>query len=61
MLPPETSVNKLHAALINKSLLEKSALDEVINSLEAGKPVNWNLILTQQFKIAQGGHHEAKS
>jgi hypothetical protein len=31
----------------------------VIKSLEAEKLVNWNLILTQQFEIEKGGHHEA--
>lgn len=58
---PEASASKLRTALITKSLLEKPALDDVIKSLEAGKPVNWNLILTEQFAIEKGGRHEAES
>ncbi|NJM37325.1 MAG: hypothetical protein HC845_05350 [Akkermansiaceae bacterium] len=58
---PEESAKKLQYALISKSLLEKPAIDEVIKSLETEKPVNWNLILTKQFEIEQGGHREAES
>lgn len=58
---PESSANKLHVAFVSKSLLEKPAIDDVIKSLEAAKPVNWNLIITQQFEIEKGGHHEAES
>lgn len=58
---PESSANKLHAALVSKSLLEKPVIDDVIKSLEDARPVNWNLILTQQFQIEKGGHHEAES
>lgn len=58
---PESSANNIRAALSATSLLEKSAADDVIKALEAEKPVNWNLVLTQQFKIEQGGHHEAES
>lgn len=58
---PESSAKQLHAALVSKSLLEVPATDDVIKSLEAVKPVNWNLILTQQFEIEIGGHHEAES
>ncbi|MFM2179310.1 MAG: hypothetical protein RL015_3408 [Verrucomicrobiota bacterium] len=56
---PESSANKLHAALVSNSLLEKPTIDDVIKSLEAAKSVNWNLILTQQFETEKGGHHEA--
>jgi hypothetical protein len=58
---PEESSKKLHAALVSKLLLESPAIDGVIKSLETEKPINWNLILTQQFKIEQGGQDEAES
>jgi hypothetical protein len=58
---PEASSTRLHAELVSKSLLETPAIDDLIKSLESEKSVLWNLILTQQFKIEQGGQHEAES
>jgi hypothetical protein len=58
---PEASARKLQTALDSKSLLETQAINDVIKSLEAAKPVNWNVILTRQFEIEKGGHREAES
>jgi hypothetical protein len=58
---PEASARILHTALDSKELLETPTIDDVIKSLAAEKPVNWNIILTKQFEIEKGGHREVKS
>ena len=47
-------------ALISKSLLEKLAVEGLIASLRQGKSINWNLILTKQFELEQGGTNETE-
>jgi len=55
----EASSTRLHTDLVSKSVLETSAIDDLIKSLESEKPVNWRRILIQQFEVEKGGNREA--
>jgi len=57
---PEKSCQLISDALISKSLLEKAAVEGLIDSLRQEKSVNWNLILTKQFESEHGGTNETE-
>ena len=59
-LPPQ-SAKRITEALTSQSLLEESAVTEVVEALEAQKAVNWNVVLTKQFQSEQKGNDETNS
>lgn len=58
---PELSTELILNALTSKKLLEKSTATELTEALIKEKDVNWNLVLTKQFKSEQKGNDEAAS
>lgn len=58
---PTESATRITEALTTQLLLEESVATEVVEALEAQKTVNWNIVLTKQFKSEQGGNDEAFS
>lgn len=58
---PDQSAEKILTDLTSKHLLEKSAAAEVVEALEKGKDVNWNIVLSKQFEAEKGGHDETDS
>lgn len=58
---PEQSASNILGALTSKALLDESAAKELVASLEEQKDVNWNLVLTKQFKSEQGVHDKSES
>ena len=57
---PEKSAQLIYESLTSQSLLEKSDVDALIESLRQERSLNWNLILTKQFKLEQGGNSETE-
>lgn len=57
----EQSTQNILEALTANSLLEESVGEEVIKAIEQEKPMNWNLILTKQFRLEQGDANETAS
>ncbi len=57
----EQSAKEIRDAITVNSLLEESACEDLITSLTQEKQVNWNLVLTKQFELEQGGENEAQS
>ena len=57
---PEKSSQLISDALISKSLLEKSAVEGLLESLRQERRVNWNLLLTKQFESEHGGTNETE-
>jgi hypothetical protein len=45
---------RLEAELAKKRLLDPSVAKEVVGSLEAGKPIKWNLFLAKQLALEKG-------
>jgi hypothetical protein len=58
---PTESAKRITEALTSQSLLEESAVTEVVEALEAQKAVNWNVVLTKQFQSEQKGNDETNS
>ena len=58
---PDLSSERILAAITAKPLLDKEAADELLDTLNKQKEVNWNLVLTKQFESEKGGQDEAKS
>lgn len=61
MTLPAESAKRVSEALTSQSLLDKSAVAEVMKALGKQKEVNWNIVLTKQFESEQGGRNEAES
>ena len=61
MTLPAESTKRVSDALASQSLLDESALAEVVKALGEPKDVNWNLVLTKQFEFEQGGTDETDS
>lgn len=58
---PDQSYKNILSALTFEALLEEPAAKELVESLEKQRDVNWNLVLTKQFKSEQGGRDETES
>lgn len=57
---PEKSSEMISNSLLSQSLLTKSAVEGLLESLRQEKSVNWNLLLTKQFELEQGGTNETE-
>jgi hypothetical protein len=56
---PENMSVRLESELSKKRLLDPTLAKEVISSLDAGKPIKWNLLLAKQLALETGGANEA--
>lgn len=51
---PDNMPARLEAELSKKRLLDPAVAKEVVGSLEAGKPIKWNLLLAKQLALEKG-------
>ncbi|WP_170267109.1 hypothetical protein [Brevifollis gellanilyticus] len=51
--------SRLERSLTKGDLLDASLVKEVIDGLESGKPIKWNLILARQLQLEKEGVDEA--
>ena len=58
---PKQSAENITKALTSESLLEEATAKEVVGALDVQKSVNWNIVLTKQFKAEKGDQDEAES
>ncbi|GEP46228.1 hypothetical protein BGE01nite_55190 [Brevifollis gellanilyticus] len=56
---PEDMPSRLERSLTKGDLLDASLVKEVIDGLESGKPIKWNLILARQLQLEKEGVDEA--
>lgn len=58
---PEESSKRIIDELAKESLLDDAAAEDVIDSLEKNKPVNWNIVLTKQYQSEKKTDDETQS
>ncbi|MBC2600537.1 hypothetical protein [Puniceicoccus vermicola] len=58
---PKQAAENITKALTSVSLLEEATAKEVVDALDGQKSVNWNIILTKQFKAEKGDQDEVES
>jgi len=56
---PEDMPSRLEKSLTQGSLLDSSLAKELIEGLESGKPIKWNLILARQLQLEKEAADEA--
>lgn len=56
---PEDMPSRLEKYLTQGDLLDTSLAKEVIEDLESGKPIKWNLILARQLQLEKEAANEA--
>lgn len=59
MLLPESISENLEKELTRNRLLDPTLAKEVTDSLGAGKPIKWNLLLAKQLELEKGKADEA--
>jgi hypothetical protein len=58
---PEKTSQQIVEELTKEQALDESAAKEVVSSLEAGTDINWNIVLTKQFKAETKDTDETES
>lgn len=56
---PVDMPSRLERSLTQGDLLDASLAKEVIDGLESGKPIKWNLILARQLQLEKEAADEA--
>ncbi len=56
---PEDMPLRLEKSLTHEGLLETNLAKEVIEGLESGKPIKWNLLLAKQLQAEKEAENEA--
>ena len=58
---PDKSAQEIRSSLSSLALLDSDAIENLLDCLNENRPMNWNIVLTQQFESEKKENNEAES